>query len=193
MNLVSFVKLGKKVLCRRAHASWSDDGKYANQTDWQAVFNENKVEFYGFAMYLTQRPLLAEHCIATACSLCDEHTHVFKDRAHFWARRTVIGQAIKFCAPRYQSWDVVYTSDQEEAILPSASDGFFSATATLRDFERFVFVLSFVEKFNDQECSFLLNSSVTDVREARKIVNRRLAILCPLSRSKGMQFPRCEN
>jgi hypothetical protein len=37
----------------------------------------------------------------------------------------------------------------------------------LEEFERFVFVLSVLERYSDQDCSLLLGCSRQDVREAR--------------------------
>jgi len=72
-------------------------------------------------------------------------------------------------APRSEHAAWARVSPDHDARLQSAS-GEHPAIATvlaLEDFERFVFVLSVLERYSDQDCSILLSCSREDVRAAR--------------------------
>jgi hypothetical protein len=53
----------------------------------------------------------------------------------------------------------------------------FARIVALNSFERFVFVMSILEKYSAQECSLLLGCSRRDVIDARTVAIRHLASL----------------
>jgi hypothetical protein len=112
----------------------------------------------------------AEKCFVSGLDDCVEGNNVFREWARSWARRAIIQNAIRMLAPRRE--------DPAGAPAPvdSADYGLGQTSKAntaianilkLRDFERFVFVLSVLERYSDQDCSVLLGCSLQDVREAR--------------------------
>jgi hypothetical protein len=68
----------------------------------------------------------------------------------------------------------VGSGDSEFAQTPEANAA-ITNILKLRDFERFVFVLSVLETYSDQDCSVLLGCSRQDVREAKTRALQQLA------------------
>jgi DNA-directed RNA polymerase specialized sigma24 family protein len=57
----------------------------------------------------------------------------------------------------------------------SGKNNLFAAILALSAFERFVFVMSVLEKQSDEDCSMLLGCSRRDVMIARELALKRLA------------------
>jgi DNA-directed RNA polymerase specialized sigma24 family protein len=58
----------------------------------------------------------------------------------------------------------------------------------LADFERFVFVMSVLEHYSEQDCALLLRCSAREVREGRTRSLKELADLPHMDRSKKQSF-----
>jgi len=112
----------------------------------------------------------AEECFVSGMEGCVEGSHVFQDWAKSWARRTIIQNAVRRLAPRKNHSAIrAVTSgpvDCRFGRTPEA-DAAIASILRLEDFERFVFVISVLEKHSDQDCSLLLGCSRQDVGETR--------------------------
>jgi hypothetical protein len=119
---------------------------------------------------LTADQTKAEECFVSGLEDCVEGTYVFRDWAQSWARRAIIQNAIRMLAPRKNHSTV--------ADVPSdaVNCSFWTdagcrlrnrAVLQLEHFERFVFVMSVLEKYSDQDCSVLLGCSRQEVGETR--------------------------
>jgi HlyD family secretion protein len=88
---------------------------------------------------------------------------VFREWAQSWARRTVIKNAIRMISPLRNETETAAGVLQplSEAGTPAA------AMTSLPAFDRFVYVLSVLEKYSDRECSILLDCPVERVVAAR--------------------------
>ena len=95
---------------------------------------------------------------------------VFKGWAHSWARRAIIQNAVRLINPRpmeehtpssFNSGGKTMTAEQAEiaSVLEAVLD--------LGPFERFVYVMSVLERYSDQDCSVLLGCAQRDVIAAR--------------------------
>jgi hypothetical protein len=112
----------------------------------------------------------AEECFVSGLEDCVEGTYVFRDWAQFWARRTIIQNAIRMLAPRKKHSTVAdVPSVAVSCSFGRARDTDYAIARILRleDFERFVFVMSVLERYSDQDCSVLLGCSRQDVWETR--------------------------
>jgi DNA-directed RNA polymerase specialized sigma24 family protein len=112
----------------------------------------------------------AEECFVSGLEDCVEGTYVFRDWAKSWARRTVIQNAIRILAPRKNGSTVAdLSSDAVSCSFGRTQDTDYAIARILRleDFERFVFVMSVLERYSDQDCSVLLGCSRQDVGETR--------------------------
>jgi hypothetical protein len=134
------------------------------------VFTENMASMRLLSFLLTADPTKAEGCFVCGLGDCVKGTYVFRDWAQSWARRTIIQNAIRMLAPRKNhsavteaprdpvSWSFGRTPEAGYVI---------GSILGLEDFERFVFVLSVLEKYTDQDCSVLLGCARQDIAETR--------------------------
>jgi hypothetical protein len=146
-----------------------DAGEYATRTDFCRIFSEEMTGLYLLSFLLTADEDRAEQCFASALEDCLHEACVFGENARFWARRTVIQNAIRTVSPRSRVADI-------PVVLPKAdnwqtmAEEFNTPIAgilALEDFDRFVYVMSVLEGYSEQECAALLRCLRQDVRTAR--------------------------
>jgi hypothetical protein len=104
---------------------------------------------------------------------------VFKESAHLWARRSIILHAIRLLCPRPNDENESNAAGLSRLIgnAPAEVQAFrnFARIVGLNSFERFVFIMSILEKYSAQECSLLLGCFRRDVISARTAAIRNLA------------------
>ena len=142
---------------------------YATVEDFHAVFGRNMDELYQLSFLLTADHEKAEQCFVAGLEDSAKENHVFKEWARSWAKRVIIRNAIRELKPRPLTSSFSLASPSH--VFPLASDqgrhfGVDQVLA-LEDFERFVFVMSVLERYSEHDCSLLLSCSPHDVREAR--------------------------
>ena len=112
----------------------------------------------------------AEKCFVSGLDDCVEGNNVFREWARSWARRAIVQNAVRMLAPRQEDPTgapaPVDSVDYGFSQTPEANAA-IAHILKLRDFERFVFVLSVLERYSEQDCSVLLGCSRQDVREAK--------------------------
>ncbi|MFZ0802799.1 MAG: hypothetical protein WAN70_11605 [Terriglobales bacterium] len=112
----------------------------------------------------------AEECFVSGLEDCVEGTYVFRDWAQSWARRTIIQNAIRMLVPRKNhSTAADVPSDAVSCSFGRTQDTDYAIARILQleHFERFVFVMSVLERYSDQDCSVLLGCSRQDIGETR--------------------------
>jgi hypothetical protein len=96
---------------------------------------------------------------------------VFQEWVDCWARHVIVRCAVRLIQPRPGDAAPRMSAFRrtDEANVPGASlqEGVFARVLALKDFERFSFVLSVLERYPDQSCAILLGVSRQEVREAR--------------------------
>jgi hypothetical protein len=139
---------------------------YASSADFCRIFYEETERLYLLSFLLTADPEQAEQCFASGLEDSVEEGPVFKEWACWWARWAIIRSAVRVIKPRPMvenassscNWsDKKQVSEQAE----------IAAVLELRPFERFVFVMSVLERYSDQDCSDLLGRVRQDVIAAR--------------------------
>ncbi|WP_245632613.1 hypothetical protein [Edaphobacter aggregans] len=116
----------------------------------------------------------AGQCLFSGMGEYEEEIGVFMARARARARRTILKHAIWMITPAPERADEFSFTP----FRPSAASGainLFEAILGLNAFERFVYVMSVLEKQSDDECSTLLRCSRRDVIVARALALERLA------------------
>lgn len=140
---------------------------YATRADFCRVFREDMNRLYLLSFLLTGDHDLAEQCFVGGLRMSSEGNPVFKQWAASWARRTIIQNAIRMVRPRLG----------DAGNPPLARDGAghglmnrpeIANIIALPSFERFMFVMSVLESYSDQECSLLLGCTRREAMEARE-------------------------
>ncbi len=154
----------------RSRISTETSQLYATSTDFCRVFKESMDNMHLLSFLLTADLTKAEECFVSGLEDCATGSYVFRDWARSWARRTIIQNAVRMLAPRANQSDS--TGAPSETVncrfgrTPEAAAA-IASILDLEDFERFVFVMSVLERYSDQDCSVLLGCSRQDVRQAR--------------------------
>jgi DNA-directed RNA polymerase specialized sigma24 family protein len=134
--------------------------EYATPEDLCRVFTENLDGLYQLALLLTGDPEKAEQCFVAGLEDSVRANAPFKNWAHSWAKRVIVKNAIRALQPHPGTTGVFIAG-------PSQNRSAMESLLALGDFERFVFVMSVLERYSEQECSVLLGCSLQEIRTAR--------------------------
>jgi hypothetical protein len=136
---------------------------YAVAGDFCRIFAEDMSRLYLLSFLLTADRAKAEQCFASGLEDCVGANRVFKEWARSWARRSIVQNAIRIIQPTRQRSASAAAGEVEV----SDSDTKLAAVLELKTFERFVFVMSVLEEYSDQDCKTLLGCSRQDIVRAR--------------------------
>ena len=163
-------------------------GVYATPSDFKRIFTKDVNSLYLLSLLLTGDPKKAEMCFVESIGESTRGSHVFKDWARSWARRTVIQSAIRLIAPRERSKTAIPTDDSEQIMkkVPIVLHEEVSAILRLAPLERFVFVMSVLERHSDNDCSLLLSCTRSDIATLRTRAMKRLVTLLGLEPNNPM-------
>ena len=147
---------------------------YASIDDFRRVFDEDMNSLYLLSYLLTADREKAEQCFVSGLEDAVEGNPVFKEWARSWARRVIIINAVRAINPR-PTGEIGRSSSS-----PVSSNGKtppleqiqiaqveIAPVLALEPFERFVYVMTVLERYSDQDCSLLLGCARRDVVAAR--------------------------
>jgi len=147
---------------------------YAIASDFCRIFAENMNGLYQLALCLTAEPAKAEQCFVSGLEDSLSSNRVFKDWAHSWARRAVVQNAIRVMQPARKQTATAPVAAPSGEVRASDNDALLAALLGLPTFERFVFVMSVLERHSDQDCKTMLGCSRQDIVRARAQALKRL-------------------
>jgi DNA-directed RNA polymerase specialized sigma24 family protein len=139
---------------------------YAGKDDFCRIFNQEKGELYLLSYLLTANREKAEQCFVSGLEDSAKGNSVFKEWARSWARRAIIQNAVRVINPRPMEERAPSSFNGSGETL-AEEQAEIAAVLALAPFERFVFVMSVLEHYSDDECSILLGCSPRDVIAAR--------------------------
>lgn len=159
----------------QANVTVGNPTEYAVGADFCRIFAQDMSGLYVLSLLLTAHPEKAEQCFAAALDECLGATRVFKEWGPSWARRAVIQNAVRMMQPRLERRLIpAGTLDTDRRVVPA--DGFpLPAVLELPTFDRFVFVMSVLERGSDHDCAVLLGCSRADLVRARVRTVERIA------------------
>jgi hypothetical protein len=143
------------------------------------VFENDTSQLYLLAFLLTAIHTDAERCfVATVDAAFKEHA-VFKGWARSWVKRTLIKNAIQIASPlsrrgtgKRDLWNAAQHG--------TPGDYEIDAVTRLAPPERFIFVMSVLERYAAWECSVLLRCDM------KKVVQTRMRALCELPEADAL-------
>jgi hypothetical protein len=154
----------------------------ANRPDFCKVLEQELKPLYLLAFLLTANHKTAEKCFAATVEQALNEPAVLKDWVRFHIKRSLIRNAIAILSPASSASNEkrdCWSGSRHKA----AGHDEIGGVTQLPSLERFVFVMSVLERYSDGECSLLLGCSTGNVAKARI---RALRIL------PGPFFPRAE-
>jgi len=141
--------------------------EYAKRADVCEVLERDMNCLYLLAFLLTANHKEAEQCfVATVDEALNERT-VFKEWARTWVKRCLIKNAVRIVSPttRARSGEIRNLWSTARDVMPGECK--IDSVTRLRPLERFVFVMSVLERDSGWECSLLLSCSTKEVAQAR--------------------------
>jgi DNA-directed RNA polymerase specialized sigma24 family protein len=139
---------------------------YASSDDFRRVFHDEADSLYRLAFFLTADHEKAQQCFVSGIEDSVNVRAVFKDWAHSWARRTIIQNAVRAINPRPMEEYAPASFDGGRTTL-AGEQVETAAVLRLEPFERFVYVMSVLERYSDLDCSVILGCARRDVIAAR--------------------------
>lgn len=164
----------------RKQATKNESSTDAVALDFCRIFERDMDRLYLLSFLLTADPQLAEDCFVRGLEDAITSNRVFKEWADAWARRVIIQHAIQMIQP-------IHVEEARASSDHSPSDGAttsarIAAITALPAFERFVFVISVLERYSDQDCSLLLGATRAAVVAARTRALQHIAQSVELQR-----------
>lgn len=148
-----------------------DAGEYATREDFCRVFTQNLNGLYHLSLLLTGDPEKAEQCFVAGLNDVVNANKVFRDWAHSWAKRAIIKNAIRALQPQPPDAGSSAPANavSEKSKLRIIRDGHveIDSVLALEDFERFVYVMTVLERYSEPDCALLIGCSIEEVRAAR--------------------------
>jgi len=142
---------------------------YANSDDFRQVFDEDMNSLYLLSFLLTADREKAEQCFVSGLEDAVDGNRVFKEWARSWARRVIIINAVRAINPRPKEENGRSSSAAvgSNGKTPTVERVEIAAVLALDPFERFVYVMTVLERYSDQDCALLLGCVRRDVVAAR--------------------------
>jgi hypothetical protein len=139
---------------------------YAKRTDFCEVFEQDTRLLYLLAFLLTTNHKESEQCFVSTVEEGFKEQAVFKEWARSWVKRRLIENAIKTVSPasagngrKRDLWSAGQRETHREYEI--------NTVTKLAPFERFVLVMSILERYSNWECSLLLGCSMNQVAQSR--------------------------
>ena len=139
-----------------------DTTEYAASADFCGVFQEDLSDLYLLSLLLTGDRETVEECFVSSLENCVKTNHVFKEWARSWAKRSIVQNAIRLLRPNPAN---VRVAGRRRTIQDARLE--IENLLILDDFERFVFVMSVLERYSDRDCALLLNCGDREIRQSR--------------------------
>jgi hypothetical protein len=143
---------------------------YASSSDFQRIFHEDMNGLYLLAFLLTADHEKAEKCFVCGLEDAVNGNRVFQEWARSWARRVIIKNAVKVINPRPVEGSArssPLSMNSNGKVFPIEQQVEIGAILGLEPFKRFVYVMTVLEGYSDQDCSLLLGCARRDVLAAR--------------------------
>jgi DNA-directed RNA polymerase specialized sigma24 family protein len=139
---------------------------YASRDDFRRVFHEETDSLYRLAFLLTADSEKAQQCFVSGLEDSVNGSAVFKGWAQSRARRTIIQNAVRTINPRPMEEYAPSSFDRGGTTL-AAEQVETAAVLQVEPFERFIYVMSVLERYSNLDCSVLLGCARRDVIAAR--------------------------
>ena len=160
---------------------------YATHVDFCDVLTSDTKHLYLLAFLLIANHQESEQCFVWTIEEAFKEPAVFKEWVRSWVKRRLIENAITIVWPasarsrrKRDLWGAGQYETQGQCEIDTVTE--------LADFERFVFVMSILERYSTWDCSLLLGCGTNKIAQARMRALRRLPDLAALL-PRGDQLP----
>lgn len=137
--------------------------EYTTAEEFCSIFNRSVDRHYLLALLLTCSESKALECVVLALEDCQK-AQVFKPWADSWARLSVIDRAMKIMG--IGSHDSLEVDPYKQPLDRIPSE--LASVMKLRTFQRFVYVLTVLEKYSIRDVAILMKRSKREVMEVQQ-------------------------
>jgi DNA-directed RNA polymerase specialized sigma24 family protein len=155
---------------------------YATRSDFCRIFEKDMNRLYLLCLFLTAEHSSAEKSFIRGLEDSAKSNRVFREWAQSWARRTIIQNAIRMTRPRPTEGNKSSSRSGVITGVPIKVPTEIAQIIQLPAFERFVFVMSVLEGYSNQECSLLLDCTRGEVNATRTRVLEQIGRSAQLQR-----------
>jgi hypothetical protein len=158
---------------------------HATHDDFCKVLEKDMKPLYLLAFLLTANHKESEQCFVSTVENGFKEQAVFKEWVLPWVKRGLIKNAIEIVSPGSPRNDAKRDLWSAGQYAIQGQYGIDTVTK-LATFERFVFVMSILERYSNWDCSMLLGCSINKVAQARmRALGRLPELVALLPRRKG--------
>jgi hypothetical protein len=144
------------------------NARFSTAEYFECFFAEQSTDLLRLSLHLTADAEKAERCLILAMRDCFSTSTIAKDRVYVWARRMVIGNAVRLIWGT--STDLVADPEQEFQLQPSGylPEGIRESVAILAlpELDRLAFVICILERYSILDCALLLRKTPREVHDA---------------------------
>jgi hypothetical protein len=166
---------------RQIRTGKNSANEHATREDFCCVFTENLDGLYQLSYLLTGDDGKAQQCLVAGLEDSVKANNVFKDWARSWAKRAIIKNAIRALQPQAADSDsslpASVVSDKNKLRIIRDGHLKIDSVLALEDFERFVFVMTVLERYSDHDSALLIGCSIAEIRAARTCALEEIAHL----------------
>jgi len=144
---------------------------YATPADFCKLLESDMKSLYRLAFLLTTNHHDAERCFVATIDASSKQQTVFKPWARPWLKRSLIKNAIQIASPT-SAMGKRESPRVEQPATPGNNE--LDAVTRLAPLERFIFVMSVLERYSDWECSLMLGCHLKEVARIRTRALREL-------------------
>jgi hypothetical protein len=148
---------------------------YASGADFRSLFPAGMNELYQLSFLLTADREKAKQCFVAGLEDSVKSNRVFEEWARSWAARAIVQNAIRELKRPNRANSFSFATALPYIGERSGNEDThieLEAVLALENFERFVFVMSVLERYSEHDCTFLLGCTRREIEEAR---NRAIA------------------
>jgi hypothetical protein len=184
LKLQTFIKCGTEAkMFGTEKLTIQGPGRYAIRADFCRIFQQDMNSLYLLSFLLTGNHSMAERCFVRGLDQSAKGNRVFKEWTQSWARRIIIRNAIQMIWSRAKARAASGAVSDRSLGSSRKEPAEIARTVALPAFDRFVFVMSVLERYSDHECSLLLDCSRSEVIAARTRALRGMGNAVQLSRA----------
>jgi hypothetical protein len=158
---------------------------YVTHDDFCRVLEKDMKPLYLLAFLLTGNHKESEQCFVSTVENSFRERAVFREWVLPWVKRGLIKNAIEIVSPGSPRNDAKRDLWSAGQYAIQGQYGIDTVTK-LATFERFVFVMSILERYSNWDCSMLLGCSINKVAQARmRALGRLPELVALLPRREG--------
>lgn len=150
----------------------SNGKHYSSEADFCRLFEREMNRLYLLALMLTGDEARAEQCFGRSLDTCLTSGRISPEWAPRWATHNIVKNAIEMVGP---ARDRESTRDDVLRPLGSRQATLAAVLGSMASLDRFVYVMTVLERYSDRECASYLGCSVIEISPARERAAKAVA------------------